>query len=68
VYILGDINTFFIVNGQLEVFVLFNELDGLCKMFPKDEPDEHYKVLPIKEFIDKYWERFSKKNGSRLTG
>ena len=66
--ILGDCNTYFIVDEQLEVFVLFNELDGVCKMFPKDKPDENFKVLPIHEFIDKYWNRFSKKNGNRLTG
>jgi len=68
VQILGDINTYFIVNKQLEVFVLFKETDGPCKMFPIDEPDRDFKVLPIKEFIDKHWDRFSKKNESRLTG
>jgi len=41
---------FFIINEQLEIFVFFSE---------------HY-VLPIEDFIDKHWERFSKGNGGWL--
>jgi len=51
-------DNYFIINEQLEIFVFFNESDE----------GYSYKVLPIKEFMDKYWDRFSKKNGSRLTG
>ena len=65
--ILGDCNTYFIVNEQLEIFVLFNEFDVPCKMSRSNEPDGHFKVLPIKEFIDKHWDRFLKRNGSILT-
>jgi hypothetical protein len=49
-------DTFFIINEQLEIFVFFQESDG------------HYNVLPIKEFIDKHWERFSKEYWAPLTG
>ena len=65
--ILGDCNTYFIVNEQLEIFVLFNEFDVPCKMSRSNEPDGHFNVLPIKEFIDQYWDRFLKRNGSILT-
>lgn len=61
--ILIDPNTYFIVNEQSEIFVLFNEIDGPCEWYRSDYPDGHYKVLPIKEFIDKYWDRFPRKMG-----
>jgi hypothetical protein len=48
-------DTYFIINEQLEIFVFFKE------------SDEQYKVLPIKEFIDKYWDRFFKEKGGMLT-
>jgi len=41
-----QIDTLFIVNDQLEIFVFLKE------------SDEYYVVLPIKEFIEKYWDRF----------
>jgi len=50
-------DTFFIINEQLEFFVFFQEHDGDYNFL---KPDGHYVVLPIKEFIDKYWDRFSK--------
>lgn len=48
---------FFIVNEQLEISV-----------FHYDFNDENYKILPIKEFIDKNWEKFYKANSGVLVG
>jgi len=42
------IDTYFIINEQLEISVFF------------EESDEQYNVLPIKEFVEKHWDRFSK--------
>ena len=50
----GD--TYFIVNEQFEVYVFFNDYDS------------YYNMLPINEFIDKYWERFSREKGWRFVG
>ena len=47
-------DVFFIINEQLEIFVFFKESDNF------------YNVLPIGEFIDKYWDRFSKEKGLPL--
>jgi hypothetical protein len=44
-------NVLFIINEQLEIFVFFNEANEY----------DNYKVLPIKEFIDKHWDCFSHK-------
>ncbi|MCL1968351.1 MAG: hypothetical protein FWF65_02115 [Bacteroidetes bacterium] len=43
------LDVFFIINEQLEIFVFFNN--------PYEY--EHEQILPIKEFIDKYWDCFS---------
>ena len=43
----------FIINEQLEVFVFFKE----------PYKYETYNVLPIREFINKHWERFAKEDG-----
>jgi len=48
-------NTCYIINKQLEIYVFFEESDG------------QYNVLPIKEFVEKYWDRFSKKKGVGCT-
>jgi len=57
IFQLREYDTYFIINEQLEIFVFFNESDEGYR----------YKVLPIKEFIDKYWDRFSKEIGGMLT-
>jgi len=48
---------FFIVNEQLEISV-----------FHYDSNNKNYKILPIKEFIDKNWEKFYKANSGVLVG
>jgi len=48
-------DTYFLINKQLEIFVFFCESDG-C-----------YNVLPIKEFIDNHWKRFSEEEGKWIT-
>ena len=52
-------DTYFIINEQLEIFVFFNETGEFSNY--------KYNVLPIKEFIDRYWDRFSKEQGGMLT-
>lgn len=53
--VLGDVDSFYFVNEQSEVFVFFND------------DDNSYKTLPVKEFIDKFWDRFSKRDRGRYT-
>jgi predicted secreted acid phosphatase len=45
------------VNEQLEIFVCYYNFN-----------DENYKILPIKEFMDKNWEKFNKANAAMLIG
>jgi len=45
----SPLNTCYIINKQLEISVFFEESDG------------QYIVLPIKEFVEEHWDRFSKK-------
>jgi hypothetical protein len=42
---------YFIINEQLDIFVFFKEFDT------------QYDVLPVREFIDKHWDWFSKEEG-----
>jgi len=44
-------DTYFIINEQLDIFVFFKD------------PNGYYTVLTIKEFVGKYWERFSQEEG-----